>query len=108
MTFYLHYRYLGVTPPISVAESNKREKEVTVTLMEELRNQNTFETEAESRTRWVLFLLLESWCSVWLVFLLRFWFLSLVSFSLQRIGLRVTSNGVHEGCYWRGLLGLSD
>jgi poly(A) polymerase len=40
-----------VTPPISTAESNEREKEVTVTLMEELRRQNTFESEEEARTR---------------------------------------------------------
>ncbi|KAF8659131.1 hypothetical protein AX16_001901 [Volvariella volvacea WC 439] len=44
-------KYLGVTPPISVAESSPREKEVTVTLMEELRRQNTFESEEESRRR---------------------------------------------------------
>ncbi|KAJ7639530.1 poly-A polymerase [Roridomyces roridus] len=43
--------FLGVTPPISIAESNEREKEVTVTLMEELRSQNTFETEEEARRR---------------------------------------------------------
>ncbi|EDR12242.1 uncharacterized protein LACBIDRAFT_311442 [Laccaria bicolor S238N-H82] len=43
--------YLGVTPPISTMESNEREKEVTMTLMEELRRQNTFETEEEARTR---------------------------------------------------------
>ncbi|KIJ13272.1 hypothetical protein PAXINDRAFT_163709 [Paxillus involutus ATCC 200175] len=43
--------YLGVTPPISTAESNEREKEVTATLMEELRNQRTFETVEEARTR---------------------------------------------------------
>ncbi|KAF5333209.1 hypothetical protein D9611_002745 [Ephemerocybe angulata] len=43
--------YLGVTPPISIAESTAREKEVTVTLMEELRRQNTFESEEEARTR---------------------------------------------------------
>ncbi|KAL0950111.1 hypothetical protein HGRIS_010109 [Hohenbuehelia grisea] len=43
--------YLGVTPPISQNESTEREKEVTATLMEELRKQNTFETEEESRTR---------------------------------------------------------
>jgi poly(A) polymerase len=42
---------LGVTPPIATAESSEREKEVTVTLMEELRRQNTFEAEEESRTR---------------------------------------------------------
>lgn len=47
-------RYLGVTPPISTSESNKREKEVTITLMEELRRQNTFETEEESRRRWAI------------------------------------------------------
>nr|GAT46497.1 predicted protein [Mycena chlorophos] len=43
--------YLGVTPPIATNESNEREKEVTVTLMEELRRQNVFETEEESRRR---------------------------------------------------------
>ncbi|PPQ67593.1 hypothetical protein CVT25_012087 [Psilocybe cyanescens] len=43
--------YLGVTPPISVLESNAREKEVTMTLMEELRRQNTFESEEEAKTR---------------------------------------------------------
>ncbi|ETW84100.1 hypothetical protein HETIRDRAFT_472544 [Heterobasidion irregulare TC 32-1] len=43
--------YLGVTPPISTTDSNAREKEVTLTLMEELRRQNTFEGEAEARTR---------------------------------------------------------
>jgi len=42
---------LGVTPPISVIESSLREKEVTVTLMEELRRQNTFESEEEAKTR---------------------------------------------------------
>src|SRR6266567_8113894 len=42
-------RYLGVTPPISVLESSPREKEVTVTLMEELRRQNTFESEQEAK-----------------------------------------------------------
>ena len=46
-------RYLGVTPPISTAESNPREKEVTVTLMEELRRQGVFESEEESKTRCV-------------------------------------------------------
>ncbi|CAA7258530.1 unnamed protein product [Cyclocybe aegerita] len=43
--------YLGVTPPISTAESTEREKEVTVSLMEELRRQNTFESEEEAKTR---------------------------------------------------------
>ncbi|KIK53275.1 hypothetical protein GYMLUDRAFT_49451 [Collybiopsis luxurians FD-317 M1] len=43
--------YLGVTPPISTAESNEREKEVTLTLMEELRRQGTFESDEEARTR---------------------------------------------------------
>jgi poly(A) polymerase len=43
--------FLGVTPPISTSESNEREKEVTVTLMEELRRQNTFENEEQSRRR---------------------------------------------------------
>ncbi|KAH7887389.1 poly-A polymerase [Phlebopus sp. FC_14] len=43
--------HLGVTPPISTAESNEREKEVTASLMEELRQQNTFESVEEARTR---------------------------------------------------------
>lgn len=44
-------KFLGVTAPISELESNEREKEVTVTLMEELRRQGTFESEAEAKTR---------------------------------------------------------
>jgi len=40
-----------VTRPITTAESNPREKEVTVTLMEELKRQKTFESEQEARTR---------------------------------------------------------
>lgn len=47
----IHGRYLGVTPPIATTESNEREKEVTVTLMEELKKQKTVETPEESRTR---------------------------------------------------------
>ncbi|KAJ7462143.1 Poly(A) polymerase central domain-containing protein [Mycena latifolia] len=43
--------FLGVTPPIATSESNEREKEVTVTLMEELRRQSTFESEEEARRR---------------------------------------------------------
>ncbi|KAI0677265.1 polymerase [Trametes maxima] len=43
--------YLGVTPPISTNESSAREKEVTSTLMEELRRQGIFESEEESKTR---------------------------------------------------------
>lgn len=43
--------YLGVTPPISQSESSEREKEVTVTLMAELRRQNTFESEDEAKMR---------------------------------------------------------
>ncbi|KAF5387807.1 hypothetical protein D9615_000726 [Tricholomella constricta] len=43
--------FYGVTPPISTSESSEREKEVTVSLMEELRRQNVFENEQEARTR---------------------------------------------------------
>ncbi|KAH7916225.1 poly-A polymerase [Hygrophoropsis aurantiaca] len=43
--------FLGVTPPISSGESSEREKEVTATLMEELRRQNTFESVDEARNR---------------------------------------------------------
>ena len=45
-------RYLGVTPPISTSESSPREKEVTATLMEELRKQGIFESEEESKRRY--------------------------------------------------------
>ena len=41
----------GVTQPISMSESSDAEKKVTVTLMEELRRQGTFESEEDSRTR---------------------------------------------------------
>ncbi|KAI0092408.1 Poly(A) polymerase central domain-containing protein [Irpex rosettiformis] len=43
--------YLGVTPPISLKQSDEMEKSVTVTLMEELRRQGQFESEEESKTR---------------------------------------------------------
>jgi len=49
-------RYLGVTPPISISESSEREKEVTTSLMDELRRQNTIEGEEETRTRYLLLL----------------------------------------------------
>lgn len=42
---------MGVTPPIATTESTEREKEVTVTLMEELQKQKTFESEEEARRR---------------------------------------------------------
>ncbi|TBU41452.1 polymerase [Dichomitus squalens] len=44
-------QHLGVTPPIATSESNPREKEVTSTLLEELKRQGTFESEDESKTR---------------------------------------------------------
>ncbi|KAJ6545588.1 Poly(A) polymerase central domain-containing protein [Mycena capillaripes] len=46
-----HTGYLGVTPPIATAESNAREKEMTITLLEELRRQNAFESYEEARIR---------------------------------------------------------
>jgi poly(A) polymerase len=46
-------RYLGVTRPISIHESSEREKEVTATLMEELRRQNTIGSDEEARKRCV-------------------------------------------------------
>lgn len=42
-----------MTRPITTAESNPKEKEVTITLEEELKRQGTFENEQEARTRWV-------------------------------------------------------
>ena len=44
-------RCLGVTPPINTDESNEREKAVTITLIEELRKQGTFESEEETKRR---------------------------------------------------------
>ncbi|KAH9943190.1 polymerase [Epithele typhae] len=44
-------QYKGVTAPVSTSESTPREKEITVTLLEELRRQGTFETDDEARTR---------------------------------------------------------
>lgn len=44
-------RYLVVTSPISASESSEREKEVTVTLMDELGRQNSFETDEEESKR---------------------------------------------------------
>lgn len=43
--------HLGVTAPISLNDSDDKEKTVTVTLMEELRRQGQFESEEESKTR---------------------------------------------------------
>jgi poly(A) polymerase len=43
--------YLGVTPPISVNTSSDREKDITTELLQELRRQNCFESEEESKTR---------------------------------------------------------
>lgn len=59
--------YLGVTPPISTSESTEREKDLTVTLMEELGRQNMFESEEESQLRWV------HMCLHYTVQSLRFW-----------------------------------
>ena len=47
-------QYLGVTPPVSVSEPTSREKEITLSLMEELRRQGAFEREQESKTRCVI------------------------------------------------------
>jgi poly(A) polymerase len=57
--YYIHtplLRYLGVTPPISISDSNEREKEVTASLMDELRRQKTIESEEETRTRYLCIL----------------------------------------------------
>uniref|UniRef100_D8Q4M8 Poly(A) polymerase n=1 Tax=Schizophyllum commune (strain H4-8 / FGSC 9210) TaxID=578458 RepID=D8Q4M8_SCHCM len=43
--------YLGVTPPISTAESSAEDQKLTESLMQELRAQSTFESDQESRTR---------------------------------------------------------
>jgi poly(A) polymerase Pap1 len=47
-------RFLGVTPPISTLGPNDRDRQVTDTLMEELKRQKTFESEEESRNRYVM------------------------------------------------------
>ncbi|KAJ7661167.1 Poly(A) polymerase central domain-containing protein [Mycena rosella] len=43
--------FLGVTPPISTSESNEREREITVSLLEELRCQDISVSEEEARKR---------------------------------------------------------
>ncbi len=44
-------KYPGVTPPIAVAESSPKEKELTASLLEELRRQGMLESEEEAKTR---------------------------------------------------------
>ncbi|KAJ7751873.1 Poly(A) polymerase central domain-containing protein [Mycena maculata] len=44
-------RFLGVTPPIATSESNERERGVTITLVDELRRQDAFESDEEARRR---------------------------------------------------------
>lgn len=44
-------KYLGVTPPIALNGPTQREKEVTETLLRELRDQKTFESESEAKVR---------------------------------------------------------
>lgn len=41
----------GVTPPIVTTESTSAEKEVTATLLAELRRQGTYESEEEAKLR---------------------------------------------------------
>ena len=62
ITCLARFRYLGVTPPISASESSEREKVVTASLMDELRRQNTIESEEETRTRYFL---LCQWHILW-------------------------------------------
>lgn len=44
-------KWLGVTPPIALNGPSQREKEVTITLEEELKAQKTFESEQEAKLR---------------------------------------------------------
>ena len=44
-------KFLGVTPPIAVSESTPKEKELTASLLEELRRQGMLESEEEAKTR---------------------------------------------------------
>lgn len=44
-------KYLGVTPPIALNGPTPREKEVTESLLEELKAQKTFESESEAKLR---------------------------------------------------------
>ncbi|KAG8897634.1 polynucleotide adenylyltransferase [Tulasnella sp. 403] len=46
--------YYGITKPISVAGPSPKEEELTKSLMEELRRQNTFEAEEEAKNREVV------------------------------------------------------
>ncbi|TFK94256.1 polymerase [Polyporus arcularius HHB13444] len=47
-------KYPGVTPPIAVAESSPKEKELTASLLEELRRQGMLESEEEAKTRTIV------------------------------------------------------
>jgi poly(A) polymerase len=47
-------KHLGVTPPIALSYPTTREAEVTDSLLEELKEQGTFESEEESRRRYVI------------------------------------------------------
>lgn len=45
--------YLGVTPPISTDPPSERHKQMTESLMAELKAQNQFESAEDGRLRWV-------------------------------------------------------
>ncbi|CAO1634346.1 unnamed protein product [Parajaminaea phylloscopi] len=47
-------KYLGVTPPIALNGPSQRETEVTISLEQELKAQNTFESEQEAKLREVV------------------------------------------------------
>ncbi|TIB58475.1 hypothetical protein E3P78_03924, partial [Wallemia ichthyophaga] len=60
-TSYLSFpSQFGVTPPISLAEPTDTEKRVDAELITELKNQNTFESDHESRTREKVLALVQS------------------------------------------------
>ena len=46
-------RFLGVTPPIALNGPTARDNEVSVSLLDELKKQGVFETEAEAKVRCV-------------------------------------------------------
>ncbi|RPD66883.1 polymerase [Lentinus tigrinus ALCF2SS1-7] len=47
-------KYPGVTPPIAVTESTPKEKELTASLLDELRRQGMVESENEAKTRTIV------------------------------------------------------
>lgn len=47
----LQQKFLGVTPPIALNGPTARDNEITESLLEELKKQGVYETDAEAKVR---------------------------------------------------------